>query len=34
MTYSSGAAGQWFTGTLVAIVMAIYGFQKIPKLKK
>ena len=25
---------QWFTGTLVAITMAIYGFQKIPKLKK
>jgi hypothetical protein len=31
---SLAALPQWFTGTLVAIVMAIYGFQKIPKLKK
>jgi hypothetical protein len=28
------ALPQWFTGTLVAITMAIYGFQKIPKIKK
>jgi hypothetical protein len=25
---------QWYTGTLVGIVLAIYGFQKIPKVKK